>query len=654
MSSLKLVFSVFFFSAFILTGCGGGGDTKTDTSTDTISSSVSLTSFELIDPTPGAGDNFGENIFILANGNIIISEPKDSSVATKNGAVHLYNPFTQTRIASFYGVMANDQLGSGGITVLTNNNFIITSELDDENGIINAGSVMLVDGTTGLQIGNTLTGETANDKLGQGGTIALANNNYVVVSPEDDENGQVNAGSVRLFDGSTGNQISLLVGDLANDDLGNFGVTALTNNNYVISSPNDDDATNSNVDAGSVRLVNGESGAQINILVGETAGDRLGYGKITILANNNYVISSPYDDDETNSIVDAGSVKLVNGATGIQIGNSLMGETLRDWLGFGGITVLANNNYVIASPYDNDETNSIVDAGSVKLVNGSNGELISTLWGKAGDTPAHFLKSSSITALRNNHYVIASPYDDVPGITNAGSVKLMNGSTGTQIGSAIAGDEINDRIGSGGITTLANNNYVIASPLDDEGVITNAGSVRLMDGSKGVQIGATLVGDIAEDQIGETSVTALANNNYVVASLFDDENDIVNAGSVRLMDGTSATTTDQISLLSGDTKDDFLGFVGGGNPGVIALANSDFVIASKKDDENSLVDVGSIRLVNGITGKQSGDSLLGNTALDLAEAKVIESVSHKYYILSLKLADNNGRVDSGLVQLIAE
>jgi hypothetical protein len=82
-----------------------------------------------------------------------------------NGAVHLYNPLTQTLVASIYGDTAGDSLGSGGITVLSNNNFVITTPDDDNGGNSNVGSVMLVNGTTGALI-ESIFGNRAFDYLG--------------------------------------------------------------------------------------------------------------------------------------------------------------------------------------------------------------------------------------------------------------------------------------------------------------------------------------------------------------------------------------------------------------------------------------------------------------------------------------------------------
>ena len=91
-------------------GVGGG----------TIPSGV--TSFEIVDPTPGVGDGFGRIVTVLANGNVAVADSFDSSLVAGGGAVHLYDPLAQSLIASFYGDNANDNIGSGDILPLPNGN----------------------------------------------------------------------------------------------------------------------------------------------------------------------------------------------------------------------------------------------------------------------------------------------------------------------------------------------------------------------------------------------------------------------------------------------------------------------------------------------------------------------------------------------------
>ena len=164
----------------LLTGCGGGGGeggsapgTTTTTTTTTGPTTTQGTVFELRDPTPGAGDQFGQHVAVLSNGNIVVTDPNDASIVPSGGAVHLYRSSTRERIASIYGDVAFDQLGSGGITVLNNDNIVISSPLDDELGVVDAGSVRLMSGVSGTQVGNVLMGDSGSDSLSSGGVKAL-------------------------------------------------------------------------------------------------------------------------------------------------------------------------------------------------------------------------------------------------------------------------------------------------------------------------------------------------------------------------------------------------------------------------------------------------------------------------------------------------
>ncbi len=182
-----------------------------------------LSSFELLDPTFAAGNGFGYRMTVLTNGNIVVASPYDSSGpgGANSGAVHLYNPYAQTVIKSFYGDDADDELGSYGVTALGNNNFVIASSVDDDSvgGNEDAGSVMLVSGATGLQIGVTLEGDQEEDYLGGNGVTALGNNNFVVISISDQVDSVPGAGSVKIVSGTTGAQIgdNILQGTTKND-----------------------------------------------------------------------------------------------------------------------------------------------------------------------------------------------------------------------------------------------------------------------------------------------------------------------------------------------------------------------------------------------------------------------------------------------------
>lgn len=130
---------------------------------------------------------------------------------------------------------------------------------------------------------NSLIG-AANDGIGGGGVVALADGNYVVVSDEWDNGGIADVGAVTRCNGAIGttgpvSAANSLIGSTTNDRVGGGGVTALANGNYVVASPN---WTNAGVAA--VGAVTWRHGAMMatgvvsaaNSLMGASPNDRVG------------------------------------------------------------------------------------------------------------------------------------------------------------------------------------------------------------------------------------------------------------------------------------------------------------------------------------------------------------------------------------------
>ena len=117
-------------------------------------------------------------------------------------------------------------------------------------------------------------------------------------------------------------------------------MTALTNGNYVVSSPYWDNGAVA--DAGAVTWGSGTTGvsgvvSSANSLVGSTANDKVGYGGVTALSNGNYVVMSRYWDN--GAATDAGAATWGSGTSGVSgvvsSANSLVGSTAGDQLGYG-------------------------------------------------------------------------------------------------------------------------------------------------------------------------------------------------------------------------------------------------------------------------------------------------------------------------------
>ena len=130
----------------------------------------------------------GEGDVVILNGNIVVTDPGyDAGGVADVGAVYLYNGATGALISKLTGSTAGDQVGSGGVTVLPNGNYVVRSPDWDNGAAANAGAVTWGSGTTGVtgavSAANSLVGSTADDQVGYDDVIVLTNGNYVVSSP---------------------------------------------------------------------------------------------------------------------------------------------------------------------------------------------------------------------------------------------------------------------------------------------------------------------------------------------------------------------------------------------------------------------------------------------------------------------------------------
>ena len=152
-------------------------------------------------------------------------------------------------------------------------------------------------------------------------------------------------------------------------------MTALTNGNYVVSSPSWDNGAAT--DAGAVTWGNGATGSSgavsaANSLVGSTLMTRSAASTAPMLSNGNYVVGSP--DWNNGAASNAGAVTWGSGTTGctgvVSSANSLVGSTVNDKVG-ASITTLTNGNYVVSSYYYDNGAAS--DAGAVTWCSGTAG-----------------------------------------------------------------------------------------------------------------------------------------------------------------------------------------------------------------------------------------------------------------------------------------
>jgi filamentous hemagglutinin family protein len=590
---------------------------------------------DLANPNPAPGNNHGnDNVVELANGNIVVSSGNDIFGGSNAGAAYLYNGKTGTLISALYGSHANDYVG-GGITTLTNGSYVVSSP--DWNG--GMGAATWGSGTSGasgvVTATNSLVGSSVGDYVGNYGITALTNGNYVVSSAS--WNGGL--GAVTWGSGTAGvsgavSAANSLVGSTTNDQVGNYGITELANGNYVVSS------TNWNGGMGAATWGSGTAGvsgvvSSANSLVGANAGDHVGAYGITALTNGNYVVRSGTWNSSR------GAVTWGSGTTGISgvvsASNSLVGSTTNDLVGSYGIIELANGNYVVRSSNWNGGMGAVTWGSGMAGVSGTVSAANSLVGSSVGD----YVGAYGIIELANGNYLVRSP--DWNGGT--GAVTWGRGTAGVSgtvsAGNSLVGSSVGDYVGNYGIIRLTNGNYVVVSSNWN----SNRGAVTWGSGTAGVSgaVSATnsLIGTSANDHIGSSGITALTNGNYVVGSgNWNGGWGAATWGSGTMgVTGTVSSTNSLIGSVLGDVV---------GSDGVTALTNGNYVVNSANWNGGR----GAVTWGNGSTGVSgtvsAANSLVGSTAGDrIGIDRTVALANGNYVVNSLAWNGYRGAVTWG-------
>jgi hypothetical protein len=448
----------------------------------------------IYDPQNTTGDLFGktsneysQNLVVeLSNGNILISAPSSTIGGVSSaGAVYLYTS-TGTLISTLSGSSANDSVGREGITVLTNDNYVVRSTVWDNGSATDAGAVTWGSGTSGISgvvsSANSLVGTITNDRVGNGVT-ALGNGNYVVRSDSWDNGTILNAGAVTWGNGTSGvagavSAINSLVGSTAGDNVGSGGVTALGNGNYVVNSANWDNG--SVVNAGAVTWGSGTSGvtgavSASNSLVGSTASDNVGNNGVTALSNGNYVVRSSTWDNGT--VTDAGAVTWGGGTSAltgtISSDNSVLGTYTNEKLGSAIKTLNATNSVaIVVSGYDDTAYGGTHTGGALFLTDGtvSSGASDPVSSATFADNPSgdSIITPDSITAILNLGTDVTLQANNDITITDAVSADNASGNGGAFTLLAGRNININNNIvtDNGNFTAIAGDTNALSANTD--------------------------------------------------------------------------------------------------------------------------------------------------------------------------------------------
>jgi filamentous hemagglutinin family protein len=474
---------------------------------------------------------------VLPTGLLFRSPNASNGAITQAGAFILVNPATGLEIARLSGTSMTEQLGNFGFSIRANGNLAIPSPFADPGGVADAGSVLVVSNAL-VQVGR-FDGNTAGERFGQNTNFfTLGQNDFLVFAAGHSNNAGIVAqlASVDLGGGNIrrGGVTGAAAGDRVGDENSIFGGFALPSGNYIIRARNMANA--GNAAAGAVFVVDQSTGNVVTQVNGSTAnaGLSLSIDRNTLGFSDNFAILNPADRGG------AGVVHFVNGADGGGLLGSFFTDVAGDGVGGWGLRSVTGG---ILIPIPDADVGGFTDAGSVVLVN-TGGVVLGRVDGASN---SEFLgQSVDLFSLFGNNFLIHSSLADPGGLVDAGSVILVDRTTGNEVGRT-NGTSAGEGLGQYGfVQTLSSGHYVIFSDGADPGGIIDAGSVILVDGALGTRIGST-DGTSASEFLGsELFVYERLSGNYFIQSRFADPGGLVDAGSLLLADGATGLLIGQV------------------------------------------------------------------------------------------------------------
>lgn len=633
------------------------------------------TSATQIDIPPPAGSGaFGTNVYALSSGNYVVTDPSwDTAGGVADvGAVYLYSA-TGTLINVVTGSSSGDGVGSNGVYLLANGNYVIASPFWRNGAVAAAGALTYCNGATGcsgvVSATNSLVGSSNLDRLGS--LVELPNGNYVAIAPRWSKGpiSQVGAVTFCPATGCTGpvTAANSLTGSTALDGVGTDGVTILSDGDFVVSTFLWDNGAIA--DAGAATFCSGTSGCPIGVVsaanssVGMAAGDL--QSSVFPLPNGDYVIASLFWDNGTTA--NAGAVRHCSGTTGCvgphSSANSLIGTGAGDLVGSGyrpdgaetpatPFVLLSDGDYLIVSPSWGGS--GPARAGAVTYCSGTTGCTgpITTGNSLVGSTSGDRVGGSGVFALANGNYVVGTADWNNGTAFSAGAATFCGSAAGcvgpVTTANSLVGTRINERVGTA-ITPLSNGNYIVRSP-NWRGPGTGFGAATFCGAATGctglISSSNSLVGSTDGDAVGEFGVTGLPDGRYIVQTRSWDNGDIANVGAVTLCPATGCTgTISPANSLVGALAGNFVG------TSVTVLTNGNYVVSSNFWDSDAAPDVGAVTLCGGASGcvgpVTSSNSLIGSTPSDQVGNFPVVPLSNGNYVVNSRTWNNAAVADAG-------
>ena len=301
------------------------------------------------------------------------------------------------------------------------------------------------------------------ERFGLYGSLEAGNN--IIISDFGDNTGASNAGSIYIYDISTGALLHTINNPTPelNDRFGKR--TIIDGNNLIIGNIDDDTGA---LDAGSIYIYDIPTGVLLHTINNPTpeAGDKFGYN-ITI--SENILIESTIRDDTGAS--NAGSIYIYDILTGTLL-HTINNPTPETDDFFGISTTINGKNLIVSVDRDNTGASN---AGSIYIYDLPTGALLHSINNPTPEANDNF---GNRTIIDGNNLIVGVSSDDT-GASNAGSIYIYDIPTGTLLHTINnPTPEAYDFFGSN--TNIVGDNLIVGVSLDDTGA-SDSGSIYIYD-----------------------------------------------------------------------------------------------------------------------------------------------------------------------------
>jgi FG-GAP repeat len=352
-----------------------------------------------VNPSPGAGDNFGFAVGIHGN-TLVIGAYRDDLGGADSGLAYQFNASD----GSLVQTLNNPTPASGdfyGASIAVGTNFFISTAYFDDTLALDAGTAYIYTSDNG-QLTHSIGSPVPSAGNYYGHAVAtsgpwLASGAYL----EDFD--FLDSGVVHIHNGESGTFVRTLSNPTP-APYDNFGFSlAMSTNLLVVGAPRDDAGA---ADSGVVHLFDAITGTLIRTIVNPTPGVSDFFG-FSVAIVGDMVAVGAYRDDTL--ATDAGTVYLFDGPTGTLL-STLNNPTPTPSDGFGFAISMSPDHLLIGTPYDDT---GAVDAGAAYVFSLDTNELSQTI---LNPEPASGDSFGQAVALYQQSAVIGAPRDSINGI----------------------------------------------------------------------------------------------------------------------------------------------------------------------------------------------------------------------------------------------